>query len=73
MVPNTRLKKKSFLVYGLGSSGKSVIKYFKKNNFKNYKVWDDKEKKLLNKYRAIKFKENIKTSKLYCSVSLVLV
>ena len=35
------LKKLSFLVYGLGSSGHSVIKYFKKNNISNYFVWDD--------------------------------
>ena len=41
-----KLKKLSFLVYGLGLSGKSVIKFFKKNNIKNYSSWDD-EKKLL--------------------------
>ena len=35
------LKKLSFLVYGLGSSGHSVIKYFKKNKISNYFVWDD--------------------------------
>ena len=35
------LKKLSFLVYGLGSSGHSVIKYFKKNNIFIYFVWDD--------------------------------
>ena len=60
MAPNTRLKNKSFLVYGLGSSGRSVIKFFKKNNFKNFKVWDDKEKKLLKNYRAISLKKTLK-------------
>ena len=42
----SNLKKLSFLVYGLGSTGKSVIKFFKKNNIKNYYVWDDKSKNL---------------------------
>ena len=35
------LKKFSFLVYGLGSSGHSVIKYFKKRKINNISVWDD--------------------------------
>jgi UDP-N-acetylmuramoylalanine--D-glutamate ligase len=35
------LKKLSFLVYGLGATGQSVIKYFKKNKIVNYLVWDD--------------------------------
>ena len=34
-------KNLSFLVYGLGVTGKSVINFFNKNNIKNYKVWDD--------------------------------
>ena len=38
------LKKLSFLVYGLGSSGQSVVRFFKKKNINNYKVWDDKDK-----------------------------
>ena len=38
------LKKFSFLVYGLGASGISVIKYFKKKNFINYFTWDDNPK-----------------------------
>ncbi len=46
-----KLKKLSFLVYGLGLSGKSVIKFFKKNNIKNYSSWDD-EKKLLSKKKS---------------------
>ena len=41
MVQNLRLKEQSFLVYGLGLSGQSVVKFFKKYNFKNFKVWDE--------------------------------
>ena len=36
------LKKKSFLVYGLGVTGRSVINFFKKKKIKNFFVWDDK-------------------------------
>jgi UDP-N-acetylmuramoylalanine--D-glutamate ligase len=35
------LKNFSFLIYGLGSTGESVIRYFKKNKISNYSVWDD--------------------------------
>ena len=38
------LKKLSFLVYGLGSTGFSVIKYFKKRRIHNFYVWDDNVK-----------------------------
>ena len=41
-----KFKEQSFLVYGLGLSGKSVVKFFKKKKIKNFKVWDDREKKL---------------------------
>ena len=52
-MPHTlNFKKISFLIYGLGSSGLSVIKYFKKNKISNYIVWDDN-----NKLRK-KFKSN---------------
>ncbi len=34
-------KELSFLVYGLGITGKSVINFFERNNIKNYEVWDD--------------------------------
>ncbi len=36
------LKKKSFLVYGLGVTGYSVINFLKKKKIKNFFVWDDK-------------------------------
>ena len=41
-VPN--LKELSFLVYGLGLSGHSTVKFLKKNKVKNFEVWDDKNK-----------------------------
>ena len=55
------LKKLSFLIYGLGSTGHSVIKYIKKKKISNYLVWDDnadlrkrfKNKKTLNLSRSI--------------------
>ena len=52
MVQSLKLKELSFLVYGLGLSGISVIKYFKKNNIKNFKVWDDKQKNIYKNYRS---------------------
>ncbi len=39
-------RKLSFLVYGLGLSGKSVVNFFKKKKIKNFSVWDDKNKDL---------------------------
>ena len=35
------LKKPSFLVYGLGSTGVSTINYLNKKNFSNFTAWDD--------------------------------
>ncbi len=52
----------SFLVYGLGSTGKSVINFFKKNNLKNYSVWDDKNYNLFKKKRAKNLDEVLKKS-----------
>ena len=51
MLKIPKLKELSFLVYGLGLSGLSVIKYFKKHKIKNFKVWDDKKKKLFKNLR----------------------
>ena len=52
MSQTLKLKKLSFLVYGLGSTGYSVIKYLKKKNY-NFYVWDDNvrlRKKFNHKY-----------------------
>ena len=42
------LKKLSFLIYGLGVTGNSVIKFFKKKNLSNFYIWDDKKGFLKN-------------------------
>ena len=52
MLQLPKLKELSFLVYGLGLSGKSVVKFFKKENITNFKVWDDGRKKIYKKYRS---------------------
>ena len=57
MLLTPKLKEHSFLVYGLGLTGSSVIKYFKKNNIKDFKVWDDKQKNLYKNYRPKNLKK----------------
>ena len=52
MVQSSKLKELSFLVYGLGLSGRSVINFFKKKGIKNFKVWDDNKKNINKKYRS---------------------
>ena len=44
------LSKKSFAIYGLGVTGKSVVKYLKKKKVKNLFIWDD-TKKIQKKYK----------------------
>ena len=51
------LKKFSFLIYGLGSTGHSVVKYLKKNKVFNYSVWDDNAK--IRKDYKKKFAKNL--------------
>ena len=51
MVSINNFNELSFLIYGLGITGKSVINFFKKNNFENYQVWDDKNKTLYKSKR----------------------
>lgn len=48
----SKIKDKSFLVYGLGLSGQSVVKFFKKKKIKKYEVWDDKQKKIFKDKRT---------------------
>ena len=43
------LKNYLFLVYGLGKTGRSVVNFKKKNQIKNYLVWDDKIKNHIKK------------------------
>ena len=58
MFLNSKLNKLSFLVYGLGLTGQSVVKFFKKNKIKNYTVWDDNNKKLFKNKRTNNLKKN---------------
>ena len=60
MVKINNFKELSFLVYGLGQTGKSVVRFFRKNNIKNYKVWDDKNKDFLKKKKNLKSDKNHK-------------
>jgi len=50
MFKTPKLKEHSFLVYGLGITGSSVINFFKKKKISNFKVYDDKHKKLFKSY-----------------------
>ncbi len=53
-------KKLSFLVFGLGLTGESVIKFFKKNKITKYQVWDDNNKDLFKLKRATNLKKVLK-------------
>ena len=59
MLQIPKLKEMSFLVYGLGISGRSVVRFFKKNKIKKFKIWDDNQKKLIKKYRSNDLKQNL--------------
>ena len=52
-------KELSFLIYGLGLTGKSVVNFFKKNKVKNYKVWDDKNISLFKDKRALNLNRSL--------------
>ena len=52
MFQTAKLQEQSFLVYGLGLSGLSVVKFLRKNKIKNFEVWDDTQKKILKRYRS---------------------
>ena len=60
MVFKENFKDLSFLVYGLGLTGQSVVKYFNKKKIKNYQVWDDKNKTLFKSKRATNIYQSIK-------------
>jgi len=59
MLQTPKLKELSFLVYGLGVSGKSVIKFFKKNEIKKFEIWDDNQKNLIEKYKPKNLKKSL--------------
>ena len=52
MISKKNLKNLSFLIYGLGLTGKSVVNFFIKNNIRNFKVWDDHNKDLYKNNRT---------------------
>ena len=49
MTPIKNFRSLSFLVFGLGMTGRSVVNFFNKNKIKNYLVWDDENKDLYKK------------------------
>ena len=52
MASASNLKQLTFLVYGLGLTGQSVVKFFNKNRIKDYQVWDDQKKNLFKSKRS---------------------
>ena len=60
MVAKNNLKNLSFLVYGLGSTGKSVVSFFKKEKIKKFKVWDDINKSLYKNNRTYNLSDTLK-------------
>ena len=60
MFKTPKLKEHSFLVYGLGITGSSVINFFKKKKISNFKVYDDKRKNLFQSYRTKNLNKTLK-------------
>lgn len=60
MVSFSNFKNLSFLIYGLGVTGQSVVKFFKKNEINNFQVWDDQNKKLYKKKRVLNLNNALK-------------
>ena len=54
MVSLSNLKELSFLVYGLGLTGQSVVKFFRKKKITNFTVWDDTNNKIFKNKRVTK-------------------
>ena len=44
---NKSFNSKSYCIYGLGVSGKSVVNFFNKNHIKTFSTWDNKTKNFL--------------------------
>ena len=60
MIYKNNFEDLSFLVYGLGITGQSVVNYFEKHKIKNYLVWDDKNKNLYKKKRPSNINKTLK-------------
>ena len=59
MLSTNNFKELSFLVYGLGLTGQSVVHFFKNNNIKNFQVWDDYNKNLYKNNRSKNLKKSL--------------
>lgn len=60
MLKTLKLKEHSFLVYGLGLTGVSVVRFFKKKKFFNFQVYDDSKAYLFKNYRAKNLNKTLK-------------
>ena len=60
MASKIDLTELSFLIYGLGLTGKSVVNFFNNNNIKNYRVWDEKNKISFKKKRTLNLNKTLK-------------
>ena len=61
MISKKHLKNLSFLIYGLGLTGQSVVNFFVKNNVRNFKVWDDYNKNLYKNKRTSNLVKSLHT------------
>ncbi|MFL2888069.1 MAG: UDP-N-acetylmuramoyl-L-alanine--D-glutamate ligase [Pelagibacterales bacterium MED-G40] len=66
----SKLRKKSFAVYGLGLTGISVINHFKKNNIKDFCVWDDDK---IKRFKFQKYLNNGNFSKKLDKVDYIVI
>ena len=57
MILSEKFHSKKFAIYGLGVTGKSVVKFFQKSKFDKFFTWDDDYKKKHTKTTAQKFKK----------------
>ena len=57
--PNFKTQRTFVPCLRFGNIRLSVVKFFKKNKIKNFKVWDDKHKNLLKNRRAINLKKTL--------------
>ena len=55
-----KIRELSFLVYGLGATGRSVVKFLIKNKIKKISVWDDKKVSFLKKLRPKNLSQALK-------------
>ncbi len=59
---NKSFNSKSYCIYGLGVSGKSVVNFFNKNHIKTFSTWDNKTKNFLKNNLKKKILEKEKFS-----------